>query len=788
MVKNVFKTALRVFWKERGYSLMNILGLTVGLTSSMLLLLYVQSEKSVNTFHKDLDNIYQVMMHQTYVDGIYSFESNPGPLVTAFKDDMPEVEYMAAFTWPEDVLFIKDGQGYKEEGRWVSEEFFEVFEVDFIEGQKENALRDRSEVFISKSMKERIFGAQKAFSETIEVNGWGQFKIGGVFEDVPKASTIRFDFVLHYAPWTEINNWVEDWGNNGIRGLAKLTPGTEVGAFNKKIEDYVDKKLPDEESITTIFVQPFRDRYLYNKYENGKQAGGRITYVRLFTAVAFFILLIAIINFMNLSTARSTKRAKEVGIKKVVGSSRGQLQFQFMIESVLLSVISTLIAAGLIYAFIDPLNQLVGKEMTFSLLDWEQSVWLLGLGLGVGILAGIYPSFVLSGFRALSVLKGTFKNSGWSAGMRKGLVVFQFTISTILIISTLIIRSQMSYIKNMNLGYEKEHLITIPAEGDLRARSIQRQAKNKILSNPNFTHVSFSVGSAISISSSTTGGYSWEGKEGEHDNNFNIIQSDADFIETFGMEMIEGRSFDASLATDTMNVIINEQTAKIMNVEDPLSVPIEFWNRQGRVVGIVKDFHFHSVHETIEPLVIAYRPGIMNTLTVKITGQNVEESLSYLEEVVSELNPNYPFDYKFVDDNYNDLYRSETTLGSLTNYFSAIAIFISLLGLFGLSSFAAEQRIKEIGVRKVLGADVFNLIILMSKGFLLLVIIGFMLAVPVGYSFMSNWLESFEYKTQIGVSVFLLAAGISLFITVITVSYHALRAAYANPVKSLRYE
>ncbi|MBO3699790.1 ABC transporter permease [Roseivirga sp. E12] len=788
MVKNIFKTALRIFWKERGYSVMNIMGLTVGIAASMLLLLYVQSEKSVNQFHKDIDNIYQVMEHQTYPGAIYSYESNPGPLVTAFKGDMPEVEYMAAFTWPEEMLFVLNGQGYKETGRWASEDFFHIFDVDFLEGQKENSLTDPTKVYISKSFKERIFGNQAALSQTIEIDGWGQYQVGGVFEDVPSETTIDFDFIMPYEPWRVRNNWVEEWGNNGIRGLAKLMPGVDMHDFNAKIEGYVDGKMPDEESIIRIFVQPFKDRYLYNKYENGVIVGGRITYVKLFTAVAFFILLIAVINFMNLSTARSTKRAKEVGVKKVVGSTRSQLQFQFMLESVLLALISTLLAGFLISIVIQPLNHLVGKEMTFSLIQWDQSLLLVSLGLGVGILAGIYPSFVLSGFKALSVLKGSFKSSGWSNGMRKGLVVFQFTISTVLIISTLIIRSQMDYIKGKNLGYEKEHLVTLPVEGVLQNESIREQLKTSILSNPNFTHASFSSGTPIGIESSTSGGYSWEGKEGDHDNNFYIIRSDADFTDTYGMEIIEGRGFDKNLATDTMNLIINEQTAKIMNLEDPFSVPVTFWNRTGRVIGIVKDFHFSSLHESIEPMLISYRPNFTSTLTLRITGQNIPESLEYLEGLVTELNPNYPFDYSFVDESYEQLYQSESTISILTDYFSGIAVFISLLGLFGLSSFAAEQRIKEIGVRKVLGANIFNLILLMSKGFLFLVGIGFVLAAPLGYTFMNNWLESFEYRTQIGVSVFILAASISLLITILTVSYHALKAAYANPVKSLRYE
>lgn len=788
MVKNIFKTAFRIFWKERAYSVMNILGLTVGIAASMLLLLYVQSEKSVNQFHKDIDNIYQVMEHQTSLGGIDTHEDNPGPLVTVFKDEMPEVEYMATFTRSFKILFSKADQGYQETGRFASEDFFQIFDVDFIEGQKENSLTEPTTVYISKSMKERLFGSKPALTESIVVDGWGQFQVGGVFQDVPNETTIDFDFVLPYQRWREVFNWIDQWENSGNRGIAKLVAGTDINAFNKKIEGYVDQKLPNRDNNVRIFVQPFKDRYLYSNYENGVIAGGRITYVKLFSIVAYFILLIAIINFINLSTARSTKRAKEVGVKKVVGSSRTQLQAQFMIESILLALTATVLAGFVITGVIEPLNLLVGKKMTFSFLALNQVSWLLAIGLGVGLLAGIYPSFVLSSFKTLSVLKGSFKTSSWSNGIRKGLVVFQFTISTALIISTLIIRDQMDYIKNKNLGYEKEHLLTIPLEGALRDASTQERLKTEILSNISFTHASFSAGTPLSFFAATDAGFSWEGKVGDFDNKFNLINTDADFFDTYGMEIIKGRGFDTSLSTDTLNVVINEQAANAMNVEDPLLLPVTLWGSTGRIVGIVKDFHFSSLHEKIGPVVMPYRPDYPLTLSVKLTGQNIAQSLQYLEGVVSELNPNYPFDYSFVDQAYEQLYQSESRVGVLTNYFSAIAIFISLLGLFGLSSFAAEQRIKEIGVRKILGANIMNLILLMSKGFLALVGIGFLLAAPLGYTFMDSWLESFEYKTQIGSSVFILAAGISLLITILTVSYHALKAAYANPVKNLRYE
>lgn len=790
MFNTIFKTALRVFWKERGYALLNVLGLTVGLAASTLLLLYVESERSVNGFHRNLEQMYQILEHQTTEsDGINTVEYNPGPLNTTFKNDFPEVEAMAAYTWLDELLFIKEEQRQRERGRWASEDFFKVFSVDFIEGSAENALTSPSQLYISRSTKERLFGQEPALSETLKIDGWGTFQVAGVFEDVPDGSTVDFDFIAPYQLWRPRNGWVEGWGNNGLRGIAKLQAGIDIDAFNAKIEGYVQEKLGEREAIASIFVQPFKDRYLYNNYENGELAGGRILYVRLFTAVAFFILLIASINFMNMATARSTKRAKEVGVKKVVGSTRGHLLLQFMTESVLLAIFSTLLAGLFVMWAIAPLNLLVGQSMTFSLINFDQSFKLLAMGLAVGLLSGIYPAMILSNFKAISVLKGSFKTSQGSKGLRKGLVVFQFMISTVLIIATLVVQKQLDFVKNKDLGYTKENVVLVTLEGALKDTDVRAQLKSRLLANPNFTHVSFSSESTlINSDKSTASGFSWPEKENELQTNFNILFVEHGLLETYDLELLKGRAFDPSLATDSLHMIINEQTAKLMNVEEPLNHTVTFWGRTGRVIGIVKDFHFNSLHSGIEPLIISLRPENSQVLNARITGQNNEESLAYLENTLKQLNPNYGFKYSFLDDSYQAQYQSEMVIGTLSDYFSGIAIFISLLGLFGLASFAAEQRTKEIGVRKVLGAGILNLILQMAKGFLLLVSIGFLLAVPIGYFFMDEWLEAFTYRTEVGISTFLIAGLASLLITLVTIGYHAIKAAYTNPVKSLRYE
>ncbi|KYG84147.1 hypothetical protein AWW67_03275 [Roseivirga seohaensis] len=788
MVKNIITTALRVFWKERGYSLLNISGLTVGIATSLMLFLYIQDEKSVNLFHKDVDRIYQVMEHQRYSGGyVLTTTANPGPLKDAFKAEMPEVEYIAQVSWEEERLFITGDQSYKSQGRVASEDFFHVFDFPFIEGNQENSLTTPGAVYISESFAERMFKTTAVLDKTVQVNGWGEYKIGGVFIDPPINSTLDFEFVLPVeGPWLRTHQWLEDWGNNGIRDYIKLHQGVDAQAFNAKIKDFV--KTKNEGSVVELFIQNIGDQYLYGRYKDGVQAGGRITYVRLFGYVAIFILVIACINFMNLATARSSKRAKEVGVKKAVGSTRGQLIAQFMGESVIMALASTLLAGLAIMLLLPSLNDFTGKAMAFSLLDINNLFFLVGIALVVGVLAGSYPSLFLSSFSSIKVLRGSFRSSGWSNGIRKGLVVFQFLISIFLIISTLAVHKQISYVKNINLGYNKENIIYLPLEGELQNESKIELFKAKMLENPNILNVSTASNSPINIGTSTSGGFSWEGKDPESEVLFTVLEVSNDFIETLGMEMKEGRSFDSNLVSDTLNVIINEQTAKNMNVENPLNQPITFWDRQGRVVGIVKDFHFASLHNKIDPLVISLRPESSSVMFLKTTTANTKATLDYIEKVFKEVNGQYPFEYQFLDEQYENLYRRETDIGTLANIFTLIAVFISLLGLFGLASFAAEQRIKEIGIRKVLGAGIGNLIILLAKNFLLLVLLGFGIAVPLSYFFLSDFLSAFEYQATIGVGVYIMAGFASVIIALLTVSYHSFRAAAANPVKSLKYE
>ncbi len=784
MFKNILKVALRVFWKEKGYSFLNILGLTVGISASLLLFLYIQDEYSVNRFHTKYERTYQVMEHQNYSSGtVFTTTANPGPLMEAFKEEMPEIEHMVQMSWPVEKLFILADKTFKETGRAVSSDFFHLFDFPLVDGTKEGSLTAPDQVYLSESLARKMFSGS-AMDETVTVNGWGEYRVAGVFEDVPANSTFQFDFVINNQKWWDDNTWLEDWGNNGIRHFLSLHQGVDEAGFEAKIKGYVKSK--DEGSVIDLFLHPLGDVYLKSGFKDGIQSGGRIVYVRLFSVVAVFILLIACINFMNLATARSSKRAKEVGVKKVVGSTRSYLITQFMAESILMALISSILAGLVIMLVLPGLNEFTSKAMQFSLLNISDFAILASIAFVVGVLAGSYPSLFLSSFAPIKVLKGAFKSSGWSNGIRKGLVVFQFLISTFLIMGTLVVHNQISYVKNKNLGYNKDNLVHLPVEGDLRDKA--DLFKSKMLENPNIKSVTGTSVLPIYMGSSTSGGFRWDGKDPENTQLFQVLLVEDDFFETFGMTMADGRPFDKKLLSDSASIVVNEATAATMDLEKVVDYPVRFWGREGKVVGIVKDFHFSSLHSKIEPLVISRRPENINHMILRLNGQNIEETISFVEENFKAFNPSYPFEYGFLDQTYASLYERETNVGTLANYFAGIAILISLLGLFGLASFAAEQRIKEIGIRKVLGAGLFNLVILLAKNFLLLVLFGFGLAIPAAYFVMTDWLTAFEYNVGIGVTVFLLAGGAAVLIALLTVSYHSIRAALANPVKSLRYE
>ncbi|MEO8712234.1 MAG: FtsX-like permease family protein, partial [Parafilimonas sp.] len=609
------------------------------------------------------------------------------------------------------------------------------------------------------------------------------------FDDVPKNSTMQFDYVLNWKDFLEGNSWAKDWTNNGPACYIMLQKGTNVKAFETKVARFLDayNKEQTPRSYIRLGIAKYSDVYLHSNFDkDGNISGGRIQYVKLFSIVAIFILLIASINFMNLTTARSVKRAKEIGIRKVVGAIRFALIRQFIGEALFTVFIAIAIALLLVMFALPQFNQLTEKQIQIPF--GNSSFWLIiaGLLIGTGIFSGSYPALYLSSFKPVKVLKGLPKFSTSALWFRKGLVVFQFVLCIILIIGTIVVSKQVNYIQTMNLGYDRENLLYVPMEGDL----IQKYAlfKNEVLNMPGIKSVSRITSSPTQITNST-GGVQWTGKDPNADIDFTQAAVGYDFAKTMHLQLAQGRDFSKDFPTDSVGYIINESALKIIGYKNPIGKPLTFWQKPGTIIGVLKDFHFNSLHESINPLVLRLGENIeFGQALVKTQPGKTKEALVSLEKVCKELNPKFPFTYKFSDEEYAKLYKNEQVVGNLANYFAFLAIFISCLGLLGLAMFTAEQRTKEFGIRKVLGASPVSLFNLLSKEFLFLVLIAFIIASPLAWLAMNNWLKDYAYKINISLWMFAVAGLLAILITLITISFQAIKAAIANPVESLRTE
>lgn len=783
MFTNYFKTAIRHFRRNASSFLINVLGLSLGLACSILIFLWVADELSVNKFHTNLDRIYRVMEHQDYSGDIFTTSSTPGILAPALKDEIPEIEHAATVTWNMDHLFTVDDKSLKENGLYARKDFFHIFSFDLIAGSPDDVLAVPNSVVLSESLANKYFGNANPVGQAITVNQQTTYTVTGVFKDPTDNSTLKFDYVFPFEDWLERNQWATRWGNNGPHTYITLKEGAEAETVDAKIMNFIKDRA--EGAIAELFLYPLSDAYLYSRFENGQPAGGRIEYVRLFSAVAFFILLIACINFMNLSTARSTKRAREVGIRKSIGASRGSLIGQYLGESMLIAFTGLLFAILFVEAFLPVFNNLTDKAISIDYTDPSLLLSFLGITLFTGLIAGSYPALYLSSFEAVKTLKGTIRSSAGEVFARKGLVIFQFSLSIILIVSTILIYKQIQYVQNKNLGYQTENLLYLPIEGELSDR--WEPFRQELERRPDVMSVSRTNHRFLGRNSNT-GDVHWPGKDEDAHVLFEMVQVDYDLLETVGIEMAEGRTFSRGFGADTARVIVNERATEIMQMEEPLGQSIRFWGSDWEIVGVAKDFHFQRLQFGIEPLMIILNPQNTGSAFIRVQSDNMPQTLGDIEAIYKEINPNYPFDYRFMDAEYARQYRSETRIGELAKYSAILAIIICCLGLFGLSAFTAEQRTKEIGIRKVLGASVRNLAAMLSKDFTKPVVIAILIAVPASWYLMNNWLNDYAYRIDIEWWVFAVSGGLALLIAWLTVSGQSVKAALMDPVKSLRSE
>jgi len=788
MIKNYLKMAYRNLMRHKVFSLINISGLALGMTCSILILLWVRDELSFDRFHADTDNLYRLMEVQSYPgsDNLTT-SATPGPLAEALEKDFPEIKHAErSSTWEWKKLLTYQDKVLKANGRYTDAAFFEMFSFPLLHGDAKQVLANPNSIVISEKLAKQFFGsADEAVGKIVKIDNRDSYKVTGVMQDAPKNSSMQFDWVL---PLMDLVNhpdghWLKRWENNGIRTFVQLQPGTDLASFNEKIKNYLDKYI--EESGTELFLQPVSEMYLRDEFNGGKEATGRIETVRLFSVIAVFILVIACINFMNLATARSAKRAKEVGVRKAIGANKSSLIKQFMVESVLVAFLALFVSLNLTGILLPQFNELTGKFIEFDLRDPALLAMLLGVAIVTGILSGSYPAFFLSSFDPVVVLKGTGKISKRISVFRKGLVVFQFILSGLLIISTLVVYLQLYHIRTKNIGLNRENVLYLPMEGDLKQK--YEILKRDLLNTPGVLALSASDQNPLDIGNSTSDVH-WKGKDPNANILFGMMNVDYKYAETMGIKMKEGREFSKDFGTDTAAFIINEEAARLMQLQDPVGQPIQIWNIKGHIVGVMKDFHSRSMHRSMQPLIFRLQETNQNTLYARIAPGKTTDVLAAVEKIVRKLNPAFPFEYHFLDEDFEKMYKSEAVLGQLTKYFAGIAIFISCLGLFGLALFTAEQRTKEIGIRKVLGASVASIVYMLSKDFLKLVLIANLIALPLGWYFMSSWLENYVERTNLSWWIFASAFVSTFIIALVTLSFHAIKTAVATPVTSLRTE
>ena len=790
MIKNYFKTAWRNLFRNKAFSLINIMGLALGLACSLLIMLWVNDEFKINAFHKNKTQLYSVF-ERRYNDGkINAGYATQGLMADEMKRVFPEVQYATGTAWSQQSTFEANNKIIKEQGNFAGQDFFKMFSHSLLQGDAVTALQTPLDIAISQKMAEDFFGsAAEAIGNTIRYQNKKDLRITAVFENVPKNSSLQFDYIINWQTFLENNEWTKNWTNNGPLTYIMLLKGTDEKAFEKKIARFLDNynKEQTPQSYIRLGIARYGDIYLHSNFdENGEISGGRIEYVKLFSIIAIFILLIACINFMNLTTTKSIKRAKEIGIRKVIGAARFALIKQFISEAMLIVSIAMLISLVFVTLVLPQFNQFTGKQIQIPFDKLNFWVSLSGLLLVTGFLSGSYPALYLSSFRPVRVLKGLPKFSTSALWFRKGLVVFQFTLSIILIVGTIVISKQVNYIQTTNLGYDKENLVYIPLEGDLAGK--YKLLKSQGLQMPGIQSVTKITDGPTRINNGTTG-VQWNGKDPNLKIDFAHAAVGYDFIKTMRLQLAQGRDFSKDFATDSVGYIINETALRIIGYEDPIGKPFTLWNVEGTIIGVLTDFHFNSLHTEINPLILRMGENAdWGSALVRTEPGKTKEALESLKEICKELNPQFPFSYKFSDEEYQKFYTSEQVVSKLANYFALLAIFISSLGLLGLVMFAADQRTKEFGIRKVLGATPATLFNLLSKDFLLLVLIAMLIASPLAWIAMNNWLQDYVYRIHISWWMFGVAGVLAVLIALVTISFQAIKAAIAKPVKSLRTE
>lgn len=786
MIRNNFKIAWRNLLKSKGYATINIIGLAIGMAAVLMIAIWVQNQSQFDNFYSNKDNLYRVWNKYEDVGQIGMSNITSGPASVTLKAEYPEVEHAARVYWNVDRLLSFDENKIKSKGTEVDPSFMEMFDFKLLKGNRSQVLSGPQNIILTESLSKKIFGDTDPLNKTLILDNKEPYQVSGIIADLPSNTDFDFNYLI---PLTKADNYSPNWNTSTFMTYIQLKDGTDVDAFNKKLKNIIAKKT-NNELKGSLFLYPLSKMHLYSKFEQGVPVGGKIDQVKLVAGLGFLILLIACINFVNLSTARSQKRAKEVAVRKVVGAQRSSLIAQFLTESVLLSFIAGILSIGLTFLALPFFNKILDKPLVFSITDPMIWVSLVGFILLTGVFAGLYPAFVLSSFKPIRSLKVFGKSKKLALNFREVLVVFQFGIALILIIATLIVRSQIEYAGKRDIGYSPSQLIEIPMEGDMTKN--YKVIKSELI-NKNIAHAVTRTGWSITRNASnSSGNFSWEGATPEQGKKivFNIGKAESDFVKTLGLKVLEGRDIDFErLASDSLSVLVNEAAIKEMKLKNPIGSILKWGSNTFTIVGVINDYINDSPYSPVTPLLIYPAKEWMLNMVVRTNPSlSIEHNLKQMEEILKKFNPAYPFEYKFVDQQFAIKFKEQQQTAQLALIFSGLAIFISCLGLFGLASYIAELRTKEIGIRKVLGASVTGITAMLSRDFVKLVLIAILLASPIAWWTMNKWLEDFSYRIEIQWWIFAVAGIAALTIAILTVSTQAIRAANTNPVKTLRDE
>jgi putative ABC transport system permease protein len=790
MLKNYLIIAVRTLWKSKIYSFLNILGLAVGLAAGILMLLWVQDELSYNAFHKNADNIYMAVARFDAGGKKETWQTTPAPIASFGKREVPEIveatrlrtEWNARVFEYNNKSFIETKGGYADSG------LFRMFDFSLVQGDAKNPFPNNRSVVISQKIAEKYFGTENPIGKVISLDKKDGYTVTGVIADIPQNSSIQYEWFIpfsildeQYNKQYQPNGLEGDWGNYNYTTYFQLRENASAKRVEEKLTKiHIANQKEAGEADFGYALNPLSQVHLYNA--DGTEGG--IKTVRIFTVVAIVILLIACINYVNLATARATKRAKEVSIRKIVGAQLSQVFGQFMAESLIVFTLAMGIALLLMMLVIPMYNEIADKSLELSFTNPTVLGVLASAMLGTIAIAGVYPALLLSSFKPVDALKGKFTIGGSTTLFRKALVITQFAMSVVLIISTLLIGEQLRYMRNKDLGYTKENVFAFGLRGEMSEKL--DVIKSELSKEAGILNVSYANGFIVSLGSSTSD-IEWEGKAPNQRLIASQISTDKEFMELFKLQLKEGEWFTGTKA-DTNKFILNEKAVQAIGLKNPVGQPFTFHSVRGTIVGVVKDFHFASLHQQITPMVLFHNPNWFGVVNVKTTGEMAPQAIAAAERLWKRYHPDHPFEYNFMNEAFDKLYKSEQRTSKLFNIFAGIAIVISCLGLFGLATFTAEQRTKEIGVRKVLGASVTNITALLSKDFLKLVLVGNLIAWPIAWYIMHKWLENFAYQINISLWVFLVAGVLALLIALLTVSYQSIKAALANPIKSLRSE